>query len=125
MVAQNLMQLLVRLNDIEKDSQICKCNKQTNSNMWHMEKHTQIDKWGRATKNELKMWNPRKMLVAQHYRDASRIAQQADTKLVHNLLSKNAMTSIPSMLYVWYSNDMIQDVSSMTILMLYDAMVLA
>ena len=27
MVAQNLMQLLVRLKDVEKDSQICKCNK--------------------------------------------------------------------------------------------------
>ena len=27
MVAQNLMQLLVRLNNVEKDSQICKCNK--------------------------------------------------------------------------------------------------
>ena len=27
MVAQNLMQLLVRLKDVEKDSQIRKCNK--------------------------------------------------------------------------------------------------
>ena len=48
-------------------------------------------------------------LVAQHQRDTSTIAQQADTKLVHNLLSKNAMTSTPSMLYVWFSDDMIQD----------------
>ena len=50
-----------------------------------------------------------KMLLLHNTRDAGTIAQQADTELVHNLLGKNAMISIPSMLYVWYLGDMIQD----------------
>ena len=49
-VAQILMQLLVSLNNVGKDSQICKCNKETNSKIWYTETHTQIDKWGHATK---------------------------------------------------------------------------
>ena len=50
MVAQNLMQLLLSFNNVGKDQQMCKFNKQTNSKMWYTETHTQIDKWGRATK---------------------------------------------------------------------------
>ena len=65
------------------------------------------DKWGRATKDEPECGIHKNALVAQHQRDASTIAQQADTRLVYNLLRKNATTSIPSMLYV--SDDMIQD----------------
>ena len=61
------------------------------------------------TKNEPKCGIHENALVAQYTRDASTIAQQADTELVHNPLGKNAMTSIPSMLYVWYCGAMIQD----------------
>ena len=61
------------------------------------------------TKSEPKCGIHENALVAQYTRDASTIAQQADTELVHNLLGKNAMTSIPSMLYVWYFGAMIQD----------------
>ena len=74
-----------------------------------METDTQRDKWGCATKDEPKCGIHKNALVAQYTRDASTIAQQADTELVHNLLGKNATTSIPSMLYVWYSDGMIQD----------------
>ena len=49
----------------------------------------------------LLLHNAREMLARLHNRRIRR--------LVHNLLSKNAMTSIPSLLYVWYSDDMIQD----------------
>ena len=42
--------MLSRVNNVERDSQIRKRNKWTNSNMWHTETHTRIDKWGRATK---------------------------------------------------------------------------
>ena len=62
------------------------------------------------TKNEPKCGVHENALVAQYKRDTSTIAQQADTELVHNLLGKNATTSIPNMLYVWYSGDTIQDV---------------
>ena len=61
------------------------------------------------TKSEPKCGIHENALIAQHQRDASTIAQQADTKLVHNLLGKNATIYIPSMLYVWYFGDMIQD----------------
>ena len=84
------------------------CNKQT-KHIRYMETHTQKDKWGCATKGEPKCGIHKNALVAQHQRDASTIAQQADTELVHNLLGKNATTSVPSMLYVWYFGDMIQD----------------
>ena len=79
------------------------------SKQWYTETHTQRDKWGRATKYEPKCGIHENALVAQLQRDASTIAQQAYTKLVHNLISKNATTSIPSMLCVWYSGDMLQD----------------
>ena len=73
-------------------------------------KHTRKQISGIAqTKSEPKCGIHENSLVAQYMRDASTIAQQADTELVHNLLGKNAMTSIPSMLYVWYFGDMIQD----------------
>ena len=42
--------------------------------------HTQKDKWGRATKGEPKCGIHKNALVAQHQRDASMIAQQADTR---------------------------------------------
>ena len=61
------------------------------------------------TKSEPKCGIHENALVAQYQRDASMIAQQADTELVHNLLGKNATISIPSMLYVWYFGAMIQD----------------
>ena len=85
------------------------CNKQTKQNSGTRE-HTrkQIDGIVQ-TKSEPKCGTHENALVAQYQRDASTIAQQADTELVHNLLGKNATTSIPSMLYVWYSDDMIQD----------------
>ena len=48
--------------------------------MWHTETHMQRDKWGRATKEEPKCGIHENAIVAQHQRDASTIAQQADTK---------------------------------------------
>ena len=75
----------------------------------YTETHTQKDKWGWETKDEPKCGIHENALVAQYQRDASTIAQQADTKLVHNLLGKNATISIPRMLYVWCFGAMIQD----------------
>ena len=43
-------------------------------------KHTQIDKWGWATKDEPKCGIHKNARVAQYQRDASTIAQQADTR---------------------------------------------
>ena len=80
---------------------------QASSGTW---KHTRKQNNGIVqTKNEPKRGVHKNALVAQYQRDASAIAQQEDMELVHNLLGKNATTSIPSMLYVWYFGDMIQD----------------
>ncbi len=68
--------MLARVNNVEKDSQIRKCNKQTNSNGWHAETHTRIDKWGRATKEWAQnVESTENARVAQLKRDASTIAQ--------------------------------------------------
>ena len=75
------------------------CNMQT-KHIRYTETHTQKDKWGCATKGEPKCGIHENALVAQYMRDASTIAPQADTELVHNLLGKNATISIPSILYV-------------------------
>ena len=75
----------------------------------YTETHTQIDKWVVHSKSEPKCGDHENALVAQYQRDASMIAQQVDMELVHNLLGKNATISIPSLLYVWYFGDMIQD----------------
>ena len=54
--------------------------------MWHTETHTRIDKWGRATKEWAQnVESTENARVAQLKRDASTIAQKADTTLVHNL----------------------------------------
>ena len=77
---------------------------------WGTRKHTRKQISGIVqTKSEPKCGIHENALVAQYTRDASTIAQQADMELVHNLLGKNATISIPSMLYVWYFGDMIQD----------------
>ena len=90
---------------------IHKCANATSrpSKKWYMETHAQKDKWVVQTKNEPKYGVHENALVAQYQRDASTIAQQANTELVHNLLGKNATISIPSNLYVWYFGAMIQD----------------
>ena len=79
MVAQNLMQLLVSFNNVGKDSQVCNATSRP-SNIRYTETHTQKDKWVHATKDEPKCGIHKNALVAQHQRDASTIAQQADTK---------------------------------------------
>ena len=79
MVAQNLMQLLVSFNNVGKDSQDCNATSRP-SNIMYTETHTQRDKWGWATKDEPKCGIHKNALVAQHQRDASMIAQQADMK---------------------------------------------
>ena len=55
------------------------CNKWT-KHIRYTETHTQKDKWGRATKDEPKYGIHKNARVAQHQRDASTIAQQADTR---------------------------------------------
>ena len=65
MVAQNLMQLLVSFNNVGKDSQVCNATSRT-SKIWYPKTHTQIDKWGRATKDEPKCGIHENALVAQH-----------------------------------------------------------
>ena len=68
--------MLARVNNVEKDSQIRKRNKQNNSNMWYTETHTRIDKWGRATKEWAQnVESTENARVAQLKRDASTIAQ--------------------------------------------------
>ena len=68
--------MLARVNNVEKDSQIRKWNKQTNSKEWHTETHTWIDKWGRATKEWAQnVESTENTRVAQLKRDASMIAQ--------------------------------------------------
>ena len=50
-----------------------------------------------------------KMLLLHNTRETlARLHNRRIQELVHNLLSKNAMTSIPSMLYVWCFDAMIQ-----------------
>ena len=52
----------------------------------YTETHTRIDKWGRATKEWAQnVESTENARVAQLKRDASTIAQWADTTLVHNL----------------------------------------
>ena len=95
--------MLARVNNVEKDSQIRKWNKWTNSKEWYTETHTGIDKWGRATKewaqNVEFTENAR---VAQLKRDASTIAQQADTTLVHNYDMQNVWAFYPK--YAMYGS---------------------
>ena len=68
--------MLARVNNVEKDSQIRKWNKSTNSKGWHTETHTRIDKWGRATKEWAQnVESTENARVAQLKRDASTIAQ--------------------------------------------------
>ena len=68
--------MLARVNNVEKDSQIRKWNKQTNSKEWHTETDTRIDKWGRATKEWAQnVESTENARVAQRKRDASTIAQ--------------------------------------------------
>ena len=51
-----------------------------------------------------------KMLLLHNTRETlARLHNRRIRRLVHNLLSKNATNSIPSMLYVWFFDDMIQD----------------
>ena len=51
-----------------------------------------------------------KMLLLHNTRETlAQLHNRRMRRLVHNQISKNATTSIPSMLYVWYSDDMIQD----------------
>ena len=61
------------------------------------------------SKSEPKCGNHENALVAQYQRDASTIAQQADTQTCAQPTRKNATISIPSMLYVCYFGAMIQD----------------
>ena len=76
----------------------------------YTETHTQIDKWGRATKEWPKMWDPRKMILLHNTREMlTRLHNRRIRRLVHNLLRKNATTSIPSMLYGRCFYNMIQD----------------
>ena len=68
--------MLARVNNVERDSQIRKWNKYKNSNEWHTETHTRIDKWGRATKEWAQnVESTENARVAQLKRDASTIAQ--------------------------------------------------
>ena len=55
------------------------CNKYT-KHIRYTETHAEKDKWGCATKGEPKCGIHQDDLVAQPQRDASTIAQQADTK---------------------------------------------
>ena len=67
--------MLARVNNVERDSKIRKWNKWTNSKEWHMETHTRIDKWGRATKEWAQnVESTENARVAQLKRDASTIA---------------------------------------------------
>ena len=68
--------MLARVNNVERDSQIRKQKKWTNSKEWHTETHTRIDNWGRATKEQAQnVESTENALVAQHWRHASSIAQ--------------------------------------------------
>jgi hypothetical protein len=76
--------------------------------------HARIDRWGCATKNELKMWCPRKMLLLHNTRETlADCSNGRDTKLVHNLYEAKRMPSYPN--YAMYvcvsvsSHAMIQD----------------
>ena len=66
-------------------------------------KHTRKQNNGIVqAKNEPKCGDHENALIAQYSRDASTIAQYADTALVHNLQeTKMDKLSIPSMLYMY------------------------
>ena len=108
MVAQNLMQLLVRFNNIGTDSQVCNATSRP-SNVKYMETHTQKDKWGRVTKGEPNVESTKMLLLHNARETLARLHNRRIQELVHNLLSKNVTTSIPSMLYARCFYDMIQD----------------
>ena len=102
------MQLLVSFNNVGKDSQVCNATSRP-SKIRYTETHTQKDKWDRGTKGGPKCGIHKNALVAERQRDASTIAQQADRKTCAQPTKKKCDDFFPSMNYVWYSDDMIQD----------------
>ena len=99
MVAQDLMQFLVSFNNVGKDSQVCNARSRPSKEISGV-MQPRMSQNVESTKMLL-LHNARETLAQLHNRRIRR--------LVHNLLSKNATTSIPSMLYVWCFDDMIQD----------------
>ena len=82
--------------------------------MWHTKTHTQVEKWGRATKELTQnVESTENARVAQLKRDASTISQQADTTLVHNLYDAKWINFLSQVCYVCMvpgvSHKMIQD----------------
>ena len=96
--------MLARVNNVERDSQIRKRNKWTNSKEWHTETHTRIDKWGRATKDEHKMWNPWKTLVLHNSRETlARLLNRRIRHLCTTYKMQNGYTLYPKYaMYVWF-----------------------
>ena len=109
MVAQNLMQLLVSFKNVGKDSQVCNATSRPIAK-YGTRKHTHEEISAVMQPRMSQNVESTKMLLLHNTRETlARLHNRRLQRLVHNLLSKNAMTSIPSMLYVWYSDDMIQD----------------
>ena len=61
-----LCKMLARVNNVERDSQFGNETSRPIAIEWHTEAHTQIDKWGWATKGEPKCGINENALVAQH-----------------------------------------------------------
>lgn len=74
------------------------------------QKHTRKENSGVVQPRMSQNVESTKMLLLHNTRETlARLHNRRIRRLVHNLLSKNATTSIPSVLYVWSFNDMMQD----------------
>ena len=99
--------MLARVNNVERDSQIWKWNKYTNSNEWHTETHTQIDKWGCAMKEWAQnVEATENACVAQLKRDASTIAHRRIRHLCTTYKRQKCNKFYPKyamyMMFRWY-----------------------
>jgi hypothetical protein len=85
------LQLLTRISIMLEKSHKC-----------HTGTHARIDKWGRATKNELKMWRPRKMLLLHNTRETlADCSNGRDIKLVHNLYEAKRYDFLSQVCYMY------------------------
>ena len=109
MVARNVMQLLVIFNNVGKDSQVCNATSRPIAK-YGTRKHTRKEISGVVQPRMSQNVESTKMLLLHNTSETlARLHNRRIRRLVHNLLRKNAMTSIPSMLYARCFDDMIQD----------------
>ena len=109
MVAQNLMQLLVSLGNVEKIHKFANATSRPIAR-YGTRKHTRKKTSGVVQPRVSQNVEFTKMLLLHNTRETlARLHHRRIEELVHNLLSKNATTSIPNMFYARCCYDIIQD----------------